>query len=83
MIILSMQIISKLHLKDNKKLNLTNILGEKLNNTLEYSINKIITLNKKTSVIYILLILMIIIFALCFSVSICEDLLNNLNNSII
>lgn len=50
MIILFIQIISKLYLKDNIKLKLISILGVKLNNTLEYSINKMIRLNEKTRV---------------------------------
>ena len=53
MIILSMQVLSKLHLKDNIKLNLTNILGVSVNNTIEYYINKIITSNLKIGDTYI------------------------------
>ena len=52
-VILVIQIIYKLYLKDNIKLNLTSILGAKLSKTIEYYINKMITLNKKMSVIYI------------------------------
>ena len=83
MLILFIQIISKLYLKDSIKLNLTSILGEKLNNNLEYYINKMIRLNGKMRIIYMLLILIIIIFALSYSVSLSEDLLNNLNNYIV
>jgi hypothetical protein len=50
-IILIIQVIFKLHLKDSIVLNLSNTLGINLNKSLEYYINKVITLNKKMSVI--------------------------------
>jgi hypothetical protein len=53
LIILAIQVIFKFHLKDRVNLNLSSILGNKLNNSLELVINKIITLNKKMSIIYI------------------------------
>jgi hypothetical protein len=53
LILLMIQILFKIHFKDNIKLDLSKILGDKYNNTLEYYINKIITLNKKMSTIYI------------------------------
>lgn len=53
LIILVIQILFKFHFKDNIKLNLTSILSDKINNNLELIINKIITLNKKMSIIYI------------------------------
>jgi hypothetical protein len=49
-IILMIQIFFKCHLYNDIKLNLSSILGIKLNNTLEYYINKIIMLNKKMSI---------------------------------
>ena len=49
-IILMIQIFFKFHLYNDIKLNLSSILGIKLNNTLEYYINKIIMLNKKMSI---------------------------------
>jgi hypothetical protein len=52
-ILLVIQIIFKLHLKDNITLKFSGRLGEKFNNSLEYYINKIISLNKKMSTIYI------------------------------
>jgi hypothetical protein len=52
-ILLIIQIIFKLYLKDNITLKFSNILGEKFNNNLEYYINKIISLNKKMSTVYI------------------------------
>lgn len=53
LIFLTIQILFKIHFKDNIKLNLSSFLGDKFNNTLEYYINKIIGLNKKMSTIYI------------------------------
>jgi hypothetical protein len=52
-ILLIIQIIFKLYLKDNITLKFSNILGEKFNSNLEYYINKIISLNKKMSTVYI------------------------------
>jgi hypothetical protein len=52
-ILLIIQIIFKLHLKDNITLKFSSIFGEKFNSSLEYYINKIISLNKKMSSIYI------------------------------
>lgn len=72
-IILSIHIIYKLYLKDNIKLNLTSILGIKFNNAIEYYINKMISLNKKMSVIYIWLILIIVISSLSFLVYVSYD----------
>lgn len=47
LIILIIQILFKIHFKDDIKLDLTSIIGEKLNNGLEFYINKIIQINKK------------------------------------
>jgi hypothetical protein len=52
-IILIIQILFKFYLKDNIKLNISNILGININNKLEYYLNTIIKLNKKMSSIYI------------------------------
>ena len=82
MIILVIQIIFKLHLKDSIKLNLSNILSVKVNNNLEYYINKIIILNKKMSVFFIWLILILIILALSISIFVSDDLFNNIDNYI-
>lgn len=53
LIILAIQIIFKFYLKNSINLNLSSVLGNKLNHNLELIINKIITLNKKMSTIYI------------------------------
>jgi hypothetical protein len=52
-IILVIQIIFKFYLFENVKLNLSFLLGVRSNNILEYYLNKIISLNKKMSIIYI------------------------------
>jgi hypothetical protein len=52
-VLLTIQIIFKLHLKDNITLKFSSFLGENMNSNLEYYINKIINLNKKMSTIYI------------------------------
>jgi len=52
-IILSIQVIFKFQMFENVNIKLSYLLGVKLNNALEYYLNKIISLNKKMSVIYI------------------------------
>ena len=82
-IILSIQIFFKFYLKDSINLNLSNILGTNLNNILEYYINKIINLNKKMSVVYIWLILIILIIGLSFSIYASNELYNNIDSYIV
>ncbi len=74
-ILLIIQIIFKFHLKDDVNLN---ILGVNIN----YYLNKIISLNKKMSVLYIWLILITLIIGLSFSAYACNDLCNNLESYI-
>jgi hypothetical protein len=52
-LILAIQILFKFNMKDNIKINLSKVLGNDFNKTLEYYFNKIILLNKKMSIIYI------------------------------
>lgn len=52
-LILVIQILFKLNVKDNLSLNLYSILGNNINNKVEYYLNKVIMLNKKVSIIYI------------------------------
>lgn len=82
LILLIIQIIFKLHIKDNIKLNLTWILSDKYNNILEFYINKIIVLNKKMSTFYIWLILISIIIGLSSSIYAINDIQNNLDDYI-
>jgi Cytochrome b/b6/petB len=81
-ILLIIQIIFKLYLKDNITLKFSNILGKKFNTNLEYYINKIINLNKKMSTIYIWLTLLILIFSLSFSIYAAHELYSNLDGYI-
>jgi hypothetical protein len=53
-----------------------------LNNSLELVINKIITLNKKMSIIYIWIILISVIVGLCSSIFFISDIHNNLEDYI-
>ncbi len=81
--ILIIQIIYKLYLKHNIKLNFSNILGISNNSKLEYYVNKIISLNKKMSTIYISLIIIFVMVGLCVSTYVSSELLNNIDNYII
>jgi hypothetical protein len=49
--VLIIQLFYKLYLKDNINLNLVKILGNNINNKIEFYLNKIIKLNKQMSVI--------------------------------
>jgi hypothetical protein len=82
-ILLIIQIIFKLYLRDNITLKFSSILGEQFNINLEYYINKIISLNKKMSTIYIWLTLFILIFSLSFSIYATHELHSNLDSYII
>ncbi len=81
--ILIIQIIFKLYLKHNVILNFSNILGISNNSKLEYYVNKIISLNKKMSTIYIWLIIIFVMVGLCLSTYVSSELLNNIDNYII
>jgi hypothetical protein len=67
-IILMIQILFKFSFHDKIKLNLSTIIGTKLNNNLEYYMNKIITLNKKMSFFWIWFILIILLMALLIDI---------------
>ena len=81
-VILVIQILFKFHFKDNIKLKINLIFGNNINNSLELIINKIITLNKKMSIIYIWLILISVLISLCFSIFFITDISNNLEDYI-
>ena len=81
-IILSIQILFKLYLKDSINLKLSNFVGLKANDKLEYYINKIISLNKKMSNIYIWLAILILICGLSFSIYASSELYNNIDDYI-
>ena len=62
--LLIIQLVFKLYFKDSINLNLSKLLGNKINNKLEFYLNKIIKLNKQMSVIWILFGIIIIVFGL-------------------
>ena len=78
LIILAIQIIFKLY-KDNVNLNITKLVGVNLNNKINYYINKIIYLNKKMNSVYILIIIIILLFAISIIGYTCGDLYNNID----
>lgn len=82
LIILIIQILFKFHFKDSIKLNMSSVLGDKFNNTLEFYINKIIELIKKMSTMYIWLILIILIVGLYSCVYAIHDLYINIDSYI-
>ena len=81
-LILCIQIIFKFYLKDCITLNLSGILGININKKVEYYLNKIIKLNKKTSNLYVWLILTIVIIALSLSIYASNKLFNNIDSYI-
>ena len=80
--ILAIQILFKFYLKDNFTLSLSNILGIRINNIMQYYLNIVIKLNKKMSNVYIWLILIVLVVALSFSAYTCAELFNNLDDYI-
>lgn len=83
MVILSMMILFKFYLSENKiKLNLSKFLGDKINKNLNFYLIKLIQLNKKTSAIYIIIILIIILISLAFSCYFVTELYNNIDKFI-
>lgn len=79
-LILAIQILFKFYLKHDVTLSLSNVLGIRVNNVMQYYLNKIIILNKKMSSFYIWLILMVLIVALSFSAYTCAKILNNIDD---
>ena len=82
MLILIIQISFKFYFKENVKLNLSSVLGDKFNKTIEYYINKTIFLNKKMSHIYIWFAITLIIIALSFSAYASGELYSNIDGYI-
>lgn len=76
-------ILFKFFLNEDKiNLNLSSLIGEKLNKSLNYYLIKIIKLNKKTSTIYIFIIFIILFISLSFNSYFITELSNNLDNYI-
>lgn len=72
-------LIYKLYFKENIKLNLSKILGNTLNTKIEFYLNKIITLNKKSSLIWIWFCVIIITFAIISDTITLYNIFKNLN----
>lgn len=79
-VLLAIQLFFKLHIKDNIQLNLSWIMGIKLNTTLQIYINKIITLNKKMSIFYIWFILIILIVGIYSCIYGLQDISTNIDS---
>ncbi len=82
MIYLILLITSKFQIKDGIKLNLYKLLGSKINNNLEYFLNKIIKFNKKMNIFYIVLTIILLIIVLSYYAHICHELYININSYI-
>ena len=78
--ILTIQILFKIFFKKGIKLNLYKILDKKINNKLQYYINKVISLNKKISLVYIWIILITLIIGSTISAYACHDLYTNVDS---
>ena len=80
LILLIIQILFKMNFKDSIIFNLFWIAGDKFNKILEFYINKIIALNKKTNTIYIWLTLIILLAGLYTSIYAIHDLYINVDS---
>ena len=77
--VLCIQIIFKLYLKDNIKINLINLFGKDINNRLEYYINSIIHVNKNMSTLWIFITLIILFLSSVLLIYISGELINDLD----
>jgi hypothetical protein len=78
-LILFMMILFKFYLNEKVKLNLSSLIGDKMNNNLNYYLIKLIQLNKKTSTVYIFIIFILLFIALGFDCYFITELYNNLD----
>lgn len=79
-LILFMMILFKFYLKEDKiKFNFSSIVGEKSNQNLNHYLIKLIQLNKKTSSLYIFIILILLFIALGYDCYFITQLYNNLD----
>ena len=80
--ILFMMILFKFYLNEDKvKMNLSSLIGDKMNNNLNYYLIKLIKLNKKTktSSLYIFIIFVLLFIILIFDCYFITELYNNLD----
>lgn len=79
-LILFMMILFKFYLNEAKvQMNLSSLIGDKMNNNLNYYLIKLIQLNKKTSTVYIFIIFILLFIALGFDCYFITELYNNLD----
>lgn len=78
--ILFIQFMFKFYIKQDTKIKLSNILGTKINNNLNYYFNTVVILNKKVSNIYIFVIFLLLILILFFNLYITNELISDLGN---
>jgi hypothetical protein len=79
-VILFMMMLFKFYLNQDKvKFNLSSLIGDNLNNNLNYYLIKLIQLNKKTSTVYIFIIFILLFIALGFDCYFITELYNNLD----
>ena len=79
-IILFMMILFKFYINEEKvKLNLSSLIGDKINNNLNYYLIKLIQLNKKTSTVYIFITFILLFISLGYDCYFITVLYNNLD----
>lgn len=79
-VILFRMILFKFYLNEDKiKFNLSSLIGDKMNNNLNYYLIKLIKLNKNTSTVYIFIIFILLFIALGFDCYLITELYNNLD----
>ena len=81
--LLIIQLIFKFYLKDNVNLHLSKLLGNNLNNKMEYYLNKIIKLNKQMSVIWIWFGFIVLVVGLSISTYVNQNIYLNLDSLLI
>ena len=79
-LILFMMILFKFYINEKKvKLNLSNLIGDRMNNNLNYYLIKLIQLNKKTSTVYIFITFILLVISLGYDCYFITVLYNNLD----
>lgn len=78
-LILFMMILFKFYLNESKvKLNLSSLIGYKMNNYLNHYLIRLVQLNKKTSIVYIFITFFLLFIGLSFDCYFITELYNNL-----
>jgi hypothetical protein len=77
--ILFIQFLFQFFINKNK-IELSNIIGIKFNNSLNYYLDKILLINKKMSNIYIIIIIVLLVLILMFNIYINNELITDIDN---